>query len=369
MIEPRIEKVAQILVDYSVQVQPGDLVSLRGSTLAAPLLEAIYRRAIARGGFVHLGVSLPGLDEFFMRNASLDQVRFISPVEDLMIEKYHKFIHLMSDGNTRSMASVDPARTVERSRSRERLFRRELEREMAGELKWVLSLFPTQAYAQDADMSLEEYEDFVYGACLPEPDDPIGYWERFSKYQQTWVSWLAGKKKVRLVARDTDLSLSIEGRPFVNCDGKCNFPDGEIYTSPVENSVDGMIRYTFPAIEDGREVENVWLRFEEGRVVAAGADKGEEFLLKMLDTDAGARRLGEFAIGTNAGIQRFTRNTLFDEKIGGTCHLALGRSYPDAKGENESAIHWDMVCDLRAGGEIWVDDTLIHRDGKFTFNP
>jgi aminopeptidase len=369
MTDPRIEKIAQILVDYSVQVQPGDLVTLRGSTLSAPMLDAIYRRSVLAGGMVHLGVSLPGLDEFFMRNASLDQIRFISPFEDLLVEKYHKFIYLMSDANTRSMTSVDPTRTVERARSRERLMRREFEREAAGELKWVLSLFPTEAYAQDADMSLAEYEEFVYGACLPEPDDPIGYWERFSKFQQSWVNWLDGKKRVRLVARDTDLSFSIEGRKFINCDGKNNFPDGEVYTGPIENSVNGTVRYSFPAIEDGREVENIWLRFEEGKVVEAKADKGEAFLLKMLDTDAGARRLGEFAIGTNPGIQRFTRNTLFDEKIGGTCHLALGRSYPDSKGENESAIHWDMVCDLRPGGEIWVDDVLIHKDGQFTFDP
>jgi len=318
---------------------------------------------------VHVNVTLPGLAEFFMRHASIEQLRFVSPLEDLVVDKYHKHIHILGEENTRSMTGVEPARQVERSRARERLMIRELEREAAGELKWVLSLFPTQAYAQDADMSLEEYEEFVFGACLPEPNDPIGYWKRFSAYQAGWVKWLEGKRRVRLLGRDTDLSFSIEGRPFINCDGKNNFPDGEIYTGPVEDSVNGTVRFTYPAIEAGREVENVWLRFEGGRVVEARADKGEDFLHKMLDTDAGARRLGEFAIGTNAGIQRFTKNILFDEKIGGTFHLALGRSYPDSKGQNESAIHWDMVCDLRAGGEIWVDDILIHKDGTFTFDP
>ena len=179
----------------------------------------------------------------------------------------------------------------------------------------------------------------------------------------------SGKKTVRILAKDTDLTLSIEGRPFINCDGKENFPDGEIFAGPVENSAQGTIRFTYPAIEYGREVQNVWLRFEDGKVVEAKADKGEEFLHKRLDTDVGARYVGEFAIGTNRGIQRFTRNTLFDEKIGGTCHLAVGRGYPESGSRNESAIHWDMVCDLRDGGEIWVDDVLIHKDGEFTFDP
>lgn len=352
-----------------MQVASGDLVLLRGGPAAAPLLTAIYKLAVLRGGHAHTHIVLPGLEEFFMRQASLEQVRFISPIEHLVTDKYQKFISIMSEDNTHSMAGAPPERQVERARAWEPLMRREMEREAAGELKWVVSLFPTQAYAQDADMSLEEYEDFVYGACLPEPADPIGYWERFARYQEAWVKWLDGRRHVHILGRDTDLTFSVEGRKFINCDGKNNFPDGEIYTGPVEDSVNGTVRFTFPAIEAGREVDNVWLRFEAGRVVEAKADKGEAFLHKMLDTDAGARRLGEFAIGTNAGIQRFTKNVLFDEKIGGTFHLALGRSYPDSRGQNESAIHWDMVCDLRPGGEIRVDDVLIHKDGKFTFDP
>lgn len=369
MIDPRIDKIAQILVEYSVQVKSGDLVSIRGSTLAAPLIEAVYQRAVLAGSFPHVSVDLPGLEEFFMRHATREQLRFISPIAELLVEKYNKMIRIMSDANTRSMTSVDPARQVERSRAEEPLFQKFLERAAAGTLKWVLAAFPTQAYAQDAEMSLAEYEEFYFNACLPDPHDPIGYWERLSAFQAGWVRYLAGKKRVRIVAKDTDLTFSIEGRPFISCDGKENFPDGEIFTAPVEHSVEGTIRFTYPAIEAGREVHDVWLRFEAGKVVEAKAEKGEEFLLKTLDTDAGARYVGEFAIGTNQGIQRFTKNTLFDEKIGGTCHLALGRGYPESLSQNQSAIHWDMVCDLREGGEIWVDDVLIHKDGAFTFEP
>ena len=328
MIDPRIDKIAQILVEYSVDVQPGDLVMVQGSTVAAPLIESVYRRVIQRGGYPYLDLDLPGLREIFMREASPDQLRFVSPLVELATNQYQKFIQVMGDVNTRAMTSLDPDRQVMRSQATEKIMKTFLDRAGKGDLQWVLTLFPTNAYAQDAEMSLEEYEEFVFGACLPEPDDPIGYWQRFSQYQARWVDYLDGKRTMRIVAPDTDLILEVAGRKFINCDGKENFPDGEIFTSPVENSANGTIRFTYPAVYSGREVEDVWLRFEDGKVVEAKATKGEDFLLKMLDTDDGARYLGEVAIGTNKGIERFTKEILFDEKIGGTCHLALGKELP-----------------------------------------
>jgi aminopeptidase len=214
-------------------------------------------------------------------------------------------------------------------------------------------------------MGLGEYEDFVYSACLPDMNDPIGYWRHFSASQQKIVDWLKGKKNVHLKGRDTDLRLSVAGRTFVNADGKYNMPDGEIFTGPVEDSVEGYVHFSYPTIWGGREVTGVRLWFEHGRVVKATADKGEDFLNKTLDTDAGARFVGEFAIGTNEAIKRFTREILFDEKIGGSFHMALGAGYPETGSKNESAIHWDMICDLRDGGEISVDNQLIYQSGKF----
>jgi aminopeptidase len=243
-----------------------------------------------------------------------------------------------------------------------------MRRHSAGELRWVGTLFPTNAAAQDAEMGLGEFEDFVYGACLPDLEDPIGYWKRFSAWQQRIIEWLRGKKRVHVVGPDTDLRLSIDGRPFINCDGKANMPDGEVFTSPVEGSVEGHVRYTYPAVYRGREVANVRLRLEKGRVVEASADKGEEFLLETLGVDEGARVPGEFAIGTNRGVTRFMRQTLFDEKIAGTFHMALGASIPVSGGTNISAVHWDMVCDLRQGGEIRVDGELLHKHGKFVID-
>lgn len=369
MRDPRVEAMATILVDYSVEVKPGDLVLLSGPTLGAPLIEAVFRQVVDRGAHPTVQVALPGLEEYFMRQASEEQLTFISPVLDLITEKYDKFINILGEANTRSMTNVAPQRQALRASAHRETTRRMLERAAAGELRWVVTLFPTHAHAQDAEMSLEDYEEFVFRACLPDAGDPIGFWRRLSKAQQGWVDYLRGRHAVRIRAQDTDLTLRIDGRPFINCDGKENFPDGEIFTSPLEDSAEGTIRFTYPAIYAGRQVEDVRLRFEEGRVLEAHAGKGEAFLLEMLNTDAGARYLGELAIGTNKGIDRFTGETLFDEKIGGTCHLALGKSYPESGGKNESAIHWDMVCDLREGGEIWVDGELIYQDGDFTFDP
>jgi aminopeptidase len=232
-------------------------------------------------------------------------------------------------------------------------------------LRWCGTLFPTNAYAQDADMSLTEFEDFVYQTMYADVDDPVGRWKEIHKRQQLWVDWLKDKRHVRVKGPHVDLSLSIEGRPFINSDGRRNMPSGELFTSPVEESVSGWVEFTFPAVYQGRQVEGVHLEFEEGRAVKASAKKNEAFLLEMLNSDPGARYLGEWAIGTNYMIDRFIKNILFDEKIGGTFHLALGRGYPETGSGNESAIHWDMICDMRDGGEIIVDDELFYQSGEF----
>jgi len=241
-----------------------------------------------------------------------------------------------------------------------------LERAAKKELKWTGTAYPTHAFAQDAEMSLSEFEDFCYGAALVHLPDPIAAWQAISRDQQRLADWLNTKDEIHLIGPDTDLTLSVKGRTWENCDGHENFPDGEIFTAPVETSVSGTVRFSYPACEGGREVEDVRLWFENGRVVRATAAKNEAYLLTMLDTDEGARVLGEFAFGTNQGVQRFTKNILFDEKIGGTVHMAVGAGYPETGSRNQSAIHWDMICDLRRGGEVWVDGQLFAKDGKFT---
>jgi aminopeptidase len=231
--------------------------------------------------------------------------------------------------------------------------------------RWLGTIYPTPANAQDAEMSLSEYEDFVYGACLLDMENPIGYWVKFSAWQQNIVDWLKGKNDVHIIGPGTDIKMKITGRQFENCNGRKNMPDGEVCVSPVETSVEGKVYFSYPGIYSGQEVEGVRLWFENGQVVKATAEKGDPFLQEILKTDDGARRLGELGIGTNKGITKFTRNTLFDEKITGTFHLALGASLPETGGVNQSAIHWDIVADLRESGEIWVDEVLLYKDGNF----
>lgn len=365
MADPRVAAVARVLVDYSVDIQPGEFVQIEGTPQGAPLILAVFERVLERGGHPWLRLSLNEAEEIFYKTASDEQVDFVPPVARHLVEEVDARIGIWTSDNTKSLTHVDPARQARAAAARRPLMERFLERAAKGELKWTGTLYPTQAFAQDAEMSLREFEDFVYSAALVHEPDPIAAWQAVSQEQQKLIDWLVGKDQIHLIGPDTDLTLSVKGRRWENCDGHENFPDGEIFTGPVEDSVNGHVRFTYPACIAGREVEDVRLWFEDGKVVKATAAKNEDFLLTMLDTDEGARYLGEFAFGTNQGVQRFTKNILFDEKIGGTVHMAVGAGYPETGSQNRSAIHWDMICDLRQGGEVWVDGVLFAKDGKF----
>jgi len=367
-LDPRVEKLAHLLVSYSAAVRSGDRVLIEGASLAEPLLKAVYIKVLQAGGHPLMNAAPPGMEEMLFRHGSDDQLRYIHQPHKLIMETYDVRISIGGDDNTKSLTSVDPAKMVLRDQARTELMKTFLRRSAAGELRWTYALFPTNAYAQDAEMSLSEYEDFAYGACMPDMNDPVGYWRRFSARQDKIVAWLKGKEHVRVVGPGTDLRLGIAGRHFINCDGRYNMPDGEIFTGPVEDSVEGHAYFSYPAIEGGREVVGVRLWFERGRVVKASAEKNEEYLLKILDTDQGSRRIGEFAVGTNEGITRATRQILFDEKINGSFHMALGAGYPETGSTNESAVHWDLVSDLQHGGEIRVDGELLYKDGQFVIN-
>ncbi len=365
MADARVKSVAHILVDYSVDVQPGEFVQIHGSPEGAPLILAVYQRVLERGGHPWLHLGLDEAAEIFFKYASDEQLDYVPDVLRQLMEDVDVRIGIWTATNTKALSNVNPAKQRRVSAARRPLSERFLERAAKKELKWTGTAYPTQAFAQDAEMSLREFEDFVYGAALVHEPDPVAAWQAISREQQKLIDWLSDKDEVRLRGPDTDLTLSIKGRSWENCDGHENFPDGEIFTGPIEDSVNGHVRFTYPACTGGREVEDVQLWFEDGKAVKATAAKNEAFLLTMLDVDEGARYLGEFAFGTNEGIQRFTKNTLFDEKIGGTVHMALGAGYPETGSQNKSAIHWDMVCDLRQGGEVWVGGELFSKDGEF----
>ena len=313
----------------------------------------------------HLAFYLPEMREILFKHANDAQLQYIPASVKLDNDTTDVEINVMADVNTKALTNIDPSRMALRARANAEMNRMFMERAARGEVRWTLTLFPTQAHAQEAEMSLSEYEDFVYSACMPDAADPVGYWQKVSARQKKIIDWLKGRQQVRVLGPQTDLRLSIAGRTFINCDCKENVPDGEIFTGPVENSLEGQVYFSYPTIFGGRQVTGVRLWFEHGKVVNATADKNEDFLLKTLDTDAGSRYVGEFAIGTNEGIQRFTGEILFDEKIGGSFHMALGQGYPESGSQNQSGLHWDMICDLRSGGEIWVDDELLYKNGKF----
>jgi aminopeptidase len=313
-------------------------------------------------------ISVDGLLEILLDDGSDEQIAHISPLQLHEIDTIDALATIWSETNTRSLSRVDPGRHARFLSAQRRLANRRWERISAGELAWCGMLFPTNGHAQDADMSLPRYEDFVYSACHVDEDDPAAHWRLVAASLRAQADELESVRELRIVGPDTDLVVGVDGRKWIAADGRYNMPDGEVFTSPVETETQGTIRYTFPAIYHGREVEDVRLRFEEGRVVAAEAARGDDYLRSLLDMDEGARVLGEVAFGLNYEIDRFTRNILFDEKIGGTMHLALGSAFPQAGGSNTSGLHWDMICDLRADGEVYADGELIWKAGRFLGN-
>ena len=370
MSDPRVAKLGDLLVNYSLELQPGQLLHIDAATVAVPLVTEAYRYALRAGAHPRTRIEVEGLDVIAVGEATDEQLVHVADLDRLEVEQIDAVMTIWADRNTRSLSQADPGRVSRRIASRRELTKRFWERIDADEAKWVGTRFPTEAHAQDAEMSLPEYEDFVYGAChVREDEDPVAHWRAVSVELNARARELDTFREFRIVGPDTDLRINVEGRSWLAADGKLNMPDGEIFTSPVETETEGEIRFSFPAIFHGRGVEDVRLRFEGGRVVDAEAKTANDYLQSLLDMDAGARILGEFAFGLNYEIDRFTRDILFDEKIGGTIHLALGSSFKKLGGENDSGLHWDMICDLRSDGEVYADGELVWKAGQFLHEP
>ena len=371
MTDPRIRSMAQLIVEYSAAIRHGDRVLVEAEVPAEPLVRELYRAILEAGGHPHLLMSLEGmstytgLDSTFLRFASDHQLDYQPTFMNVAYQQFESRIRVHSLQNTKNLAGISPKKISRRNEAVRSIIETQFDRGQGDEFRWVTTLFPTHAYAQAADMSLEEFEDFVFKANHVDQDDPVSYWKQKEEEQQQAVQALRGAEHVKVQGPNGDLSLSIKDRTFINACGRNNMPDGEIFTGPVEESANGWVRFSYPAIYQGRSVSGVELTFEDGRVVKATADKDEEFLNATIETDPGARYLGEFAIGTNFGIDRFTGNILFDEKIGGTIHMALGAGYPKTGNTNKSAIHWDMICDMKEDSEILVDGEVFYKDGQF----
>lgn len=365
-MDPRVRKLARVLVHYSLQLKKGQLLKLQGESVAMPLLQAAFEEAVAVGAHPYIEIICPDASEAMLKHGSKEQLSYVSPMRMLEVKKVDALLVAWGSQNTMYLSGVDPKRQSMQRKARSNVVKTLFKRIADQSLHWVGTQYPTQADAQKAEMSLWDYEEFVYRAGNLHLADPVKHWKQVEKEQSRLVKILNRVDRLHIRGSDVDLRLRVKGRKWISCHGTENFPDGEIFSSPLENSVEGMIKFTYPAEYDGRSAENVRLEFKAGRVVAETASRNLDFVRAMLNTDKGARGVGEIAVGTNYEIKRATGNTLFDEKIGGTCHLAVGASILESGGKNHSAIHWDMVCDLKKDGEILADGRVIYRKGAFT---
>lgn len=367
-MDSRIQKMAQVIINYSLAVKPGERVLLRGmSPLAEPLVAALYQEALKAGGeaFTYIHMS----NEHALAMEATDDLELLAkpnPMLQMMYETANAIVRVEAEENLKALSDYPAEKQAARRAAAYAPIAIQMQREGKDPVfRRTTTQFPTQAYAQQSGMSLLQYQNFVFNACKVHLDDPVAAWRKVGESQAKLVSYLDGKKNVHVRGKNIDLHLSIEGRKFKSAEGRENFPDGEIFTGPVETSVNGWVQFTYPAFYGGNEVVGAKLVFKDGLVTEATAEKNEKFLNSVLDTDEGSRRLGEFAIGSNTDIQRFTGSILFDEKIGGTVHMAVGQGYQETGSVNNSHVHWDMICDMRDGGEILVDGQLFYKNGKF----
>jgi len=365
MSDSRLNKLADVLVNYSTKVREGDWVHIVAGWQALPLVQAVQTQVLRAGGNPSVTLESQDLDAAYLAEASEAQLAWTPPLDMHMIKNADAWIIIEAPENTRAMTGIDPARQQARNLAYREWAEIYMKRSATEELNWVMTSYPCQALAQEAEMNLVEFEEFVFQATFVDQGDPVARWQAVHDEQERLVKWLAGKDVITIRGPQVDIQMSFTGRSFINSDGDQNMPSGEIFTSPVEDSVNGWAQFSYPAVYQGVVVEGARLEFERGQVVNASAEKNEAFLLKMLETDEGARRLGELGIGTNFGIKRFTRNILYDEKIGGSFHLALGNGFEEAGGVNQSAIHWDLITDASQETEMQADGEIFYKNGKF----
>ncbi len=363
-MNPILSKYADLLVNYCVEVQKGEKVYIRSTTLAEPLVREVYRAALKAGGICEVQLDFRGKNRIFIQEAQEEQLHYPPTLQKKAMEEFDCYLYIRAPYNLADGQTGKPEKQKARNKIMAPISKRYFERTGTKELKRNLCQFPTQAAAQNAGMPLEEYEQFIFNACKLFEENPKESWLKVREDQQAIVDLLNSREKVQYKGNGIDISFSTKGRTWINSDGQTNMPSGEVYTSPVEDSVNGVVRFSYPAVYMGQEVEDVTLWVKDGYVEKWEAKRGMDFLNQIFELE-GTRRFGEAAIGTNYNINRFTKNILFDEKIGGTIHMALGQSYMQCGGKNESAVHWDMIGAMQDGGEIYADDEKIYENGRF----
>ena len=365
MSDLRLKKLADLLVNYSTEVKKGDFVFVSCENVSEPWMKEVVKAAVIAGGHVETILQSSEVNNIKLKYSTKEQLLEEHSIPKYVYQKADVWLSAWGTSNTKVNSNIDPLKIQIASKGGSSAHKIYSQRMGDKSLRWCGTQYPTYADAQEARMSLSEYEDFVYGAGLMDLDNPIEEWKKVSAQQERWVRYLDNKKEIHIVSEGTDIKVNVMGRKWINCDGKENFPDGEIFTCPVEDGVNGHISFSFPGIYMGQEIEGIKIEVEKGKIISASADKGEKLLKTLIALDDGSSRFGEVAIGTNYGIKNFTRNMLFDEKIGGTVHMAVGDSMPEAGGLNRSDIHWDMLCDMRKYGSIYADDELFYENGQF----
>lgn len=362
------EKLAKLAINYALDVKPGDQILLDGSEIANELLRELSIAVLKAGGHPTIQSHVKDADVALFKYGNDDQIRYVSPMQIEGVKTFQGYLQIFADHNrqNRSLISPEKMKLAQTSPKFIELMTIMQERVAKGELKWTIVPFPCDAYASDAKMDLESYKELVYHALHLEAEDPAEEWKKIQVKQDHLVEYLSQANSFHIIGEDTDLTLATNQRPWKNSCGHNNLPDGEVYTSPVENSLNGYIRFTYPGIYQGKEIENIKLEFKDGRVVKATAEKGEDLLQTILSIE-NADLIGEFAVGTNYGITKFTKNMLFDEKMGGTIHMALGKGFPDTKSENLNCpIHWDILKDITSPeSQIIADGKVIYEAGKW----
>ncbi len=357
-------KYAKVLVNYSMRIKKGEILQINTSYLSEPLALEVYRETLKVGGHPHIYASLNGIERIFYEEASGEQLKYVSPLKYFQVENYDAFLNILAPFNMRETQTINPSKKRITNEASTKLKKSFIQKASTGKLKWSLCQFPTNAAAQESNMSTSEYIDFVAGACYLFEDDPVKKWNELHDRQEIIINFLKKRKTMKFKSNDVDITFSYKDRKWINSDGTHNMPSGEVFTTPVEDSINGKIRFSYPGIFMGQEIEDITLEIKNGEVVKWEAKKGQDLLDQVFEIP-GTRHFGEAAIGTNYGIQKFTKNMLFDEKIGGTIHMAVGAAYPETGGTNDSSIHWDLLANMRDGGEIYADNDLIYKDGKF----
>ena len=359
-----LKKYAQLLVNYCLEIKKGERLFVSTTTLAEPLVREVYREAIKKGAHVEIDMSFREKGRIFYNEASEDQLKKVSPFRKMAIETFDAYLVIRAPFNLREEKNVNGENKKIASMAGRELSETYFRRTGNKEMKRSLCQYPTLASAQEAGMSLEEYQEFVFNACHLYADNPEGEWLKIRKNQQQIVDFLNTKDQIRYHCKETDITFSVKDRIWINSDGQSNMPSGEVFSGPIENTVNGVVHFNYPSIYMHQEVADIRLTVENGEVVKWTAEKGQEVLDKVMEVE-GARFFGEVAIGTNYNIQRATKNILFDEKIGGTIHMAVGQSYHQTGGKNKSAVHWDMITDMKDGGIIYADGEKVYENGKF----